>query len=166
MSASAFFLLGSNQGDAPSYLIQARDAITRQIGNIRKASSIYKTSAWGKTDQPDFLNQVIEVLLERNFAGSPSLLLSTLLDIEKQMGRVRIEKWGTRSIDIDILFFGNQIIDDYDLQIPHPQIPFRRFTLIPLSEIAPDFIHPVLLKSTSQLLNECVDPLEVNKMIL
>ena len=162
MTTSAFLLLGSNQGDAKSYLAMAKEAITQNIGGLLKESSIYLTSAWGKTDQPDFLNQVIEIA----FKGNPSSLLTSILDIENKMGRVRIEKWGTRIIDIDILFCGDQMVDEPLLQVPHPQIPYRRFTLIPLVEIAPDFIHPVLQKSNRQLLNECTDLLEVKKLVI
>ncbi len=162
MNASAFLLLGSNQGDAKSYLAMAKQAIVQNVGGLLKESSIYQTSAWGKTDQPDFLNQVIEIA----FDGDPSSLLAAILDIENKMGRVRLEKWGTRIIDIDILFCGDQIVDEPLLQVPHPQIPYRRFTLIPLTEIAPNFIHPVLQKTNTQLLNECTDPLEVKKLIL
>ncbi|PZR33762.1 MAG: 2-amino-4-hydroxy-6-hydroxymethyldihydropteridine diphosphokinase, partial [Azospira oryzae] len=129
---------------------------------LLKESSLYQTSAWGKTDQPDFLNQVIEI----SYEGDPFLLLKSLLDIESKMGRVRIEKWGTRIIDIDILFYGNTIVNGSDLRVPHPQIPYRRFTLIPLVEIAPDFIHPVLHQSNTQLLHECTDLLEVKKLSL
>jgi len=160
MSTRSFLLLGSNQGDAASYLAEARKAIAALAGAIIHTSSIYQTSAWGKTDQPDFLNQVIEIVAE----GSASYLLTTILSIENQMGRVRNEKWGTRIIDIDILFFGNHCVEEPDLQIPHPQIPYRRFTLIPLVEIAPDFIHPVSGKSNRQLLDECTDLLPVKKL--
>jgi 2-amino-4-hydroxy-6-hydroxymethyldihydropteridine diphosphokinase len=162
MSTSVFLLLGSNQGDARLHLTMAKAAVIKNVGRLLKESSLYQTSAWGKTDQPDFLNQVIEI----SYEGDPFLLLKSLLDIESKMGRVRIEKWGTRIIDIDILFYGNTIVNGSDLRVPHPQIPYRRFTLIPLVEIAPDFIHPVLHQSNTQLLHECTDLLEVKKLSL
>ena len=162
MSTSVFLLLGSNQGDARSHLTMAKEAVIKNVGRLLKESSLYQTSAWGKTDQPDFLNQVIEI----SYDGDPFLLLNSLLDIESKMGRVRIEKWGTRIIDIDILFYGNTIVNGSNLRVPHPQIPYRRFTLIPLVEIASDFIHPVLHQSNTQLLHECTDLLEVKKLSL
>src|SRR6478609_4150733 len=135
-----FLLLGSNLGNAELHLKDATEAIRIQAGLIIQASSIYSTKAWGKTDQPDFLNQVIEISCDQ----TPHELLGLLLKIEIDLGRVRKEKWGARLIDIDILFFDNEHILESDLKIPHPEIANRRFTLVPLAEIAPDLIHPVL----------------------
>lgn len=161
MATRSFLLLGSNQGNASQHLTEAREAI-RKMATIRQVSSIYTTSAWGKTDQPDFLNQVIEIY----YNGTATLLLGTILGIEKDMGRIRTVKWGERIIDIDILFYGNQIVEEPDLQIPHPQIPNRRFTLVPMAEIAADYIHPVLQQSIGQLLANCTDLLTVKKLPL
>jgi 2-amino-4-hydroxy-6-hydroxymethyldihydropteridine diphosphokinase len=153
-------LLGSNLGDALAHLTDAKNLIESTIGLIYRSSSVYGTKAWGKQDQSDFLNQVIEI----STTHSAIETLRSILKIETQLGRVRQEKWGSRLIDIDILFFNSEIIHYPDLEIPHPQIIHRRFTLIPLSEIVPEFIHPVLKKTLYQLLTECTDTLEVIKL--
>jgi 2-amino-4-hydroxy-6-hydroxymethyldihydropteridine diphosphokinase len=157
-----FLLLGSNQDDPIQKLSQARTRVAQEVGKIIKQSAVYKTAAWGKTDQPDFLNQVIQV----SSTLDPQPLLEKILGIEKELGRVRLEKWGSRSIDIDILFIGDQLIDAPDLKVPHPGIPSRKFTLVPLAEIAPDFRHPLLDKKISTLLSECTDPLTVEAISL
>jgi 2-amino-4-hydroxy-6-hydroxymethyldihydropteridine diphosphokinase len=158
----AYLLLGGNMGDRVATLTTARSAIRSRLGSIEKASAYYETAAWGNTDQPDFLNQVL--LLKT--AVSPFVLMQTLLDIEIQMGRVRAGKYDPRTIDIDILFFNDLVIDQPDLQIPHPRLQQRRFVLTPLREIAPDLVHPVVKQSISQLLLDCTDPLDVKKFYL
>ncbi|CAN5223171.1 2-amino-4-hydroxy-6-hydroxymethyldihydropteridinediphosphokinase [soil metagenome] len=152
-----FLLLGSNEGNRKGYLEKARFEIGLQGGLCFITSSIYQTAAWGKEDQAAFLNQVIGIETELRAED----LLKTLLNIEAKIGRTRTEKWGSRIIDIDILFYGNKIIKTGDLVVPHPRIQERRFTLVPLSDVAPDLIHPVLQKNVSQLLEECSDELEV-----
>src|SRR5690349_1456128 len=129
MNNSIFILLGSNLGDRKSNLSHARQEISRSIGEIVTASSIYKTAAWGNTEQPAFYNQVIEV----SSMLTPEKMLSGILEIEKKAGRVRETKWGPRTIDIDILFYGDIVLSTETLTIPHPRIPDRRFTLLPLS---------------------------------
>jgi 2-amino-4-hydroxy-6-hydroxymethyldihydropteridine diphosphokinase len=156
---TVYLLLGSNLGDRQGHL---RMCLTRlgALGKITAVSSIYQTKAWGKTDQPDFLNQVIEILVEEK----PNEFLSMILATEIDMGRVRQEQWGSRIIDIDILLFGDRIVDNDRLKIPHPQLPNRRFALTPLSEIAPHFHHPTLNKTISELLASCRDALPVEKL--
>ncbi|UII29931.1 2-amino-4-hydroxy-6-hydroxymethyldihydropteridine diphosphokinase [Fulvivirga ulvae] len=158
MIEGIFLLLGSNLGDKKKLLNSACSIINSELGPIMGRSSLYETAAWGKTDQPAFLNQVIEV----NSALSAAEVLKCINNIESRLGRVRTEKWGARIIDIDILYYGHEIIETENLTIPHPGIPDRRFTLAPLVEIAPDFIHPVLRKTNTELLARCSDKLEVN----
>jgi len=145
--------LGTNIGDRFQNLQTARELINQQMGIIVSESSIYETAAWGITDQAAFLNQAIAIKTRR----SPENLLKILLQIERQMGRIREIKWGPRIIDIDILYYGNKIIDTADLKIPHPFIQERKFVLAPLAEIAPSFIHPKLLENNLELLNNCND---------
>jgi len=157
----SYLLIGGNQGDRLARLALARDLITHAGGQILIASALYETAAWGKRDQPDFLNQALEVGTSRDARA----WLLTLLDIEERMGRRRADKYGPRVIDIDILFFNNSIIREPGLSIPHPEIQHRRFALTPLEEIAPFLIHPVLHKTIRQLLAECTDPLAVKQFV-
>ena len=157
---STYILLGSNLGDSKKYISNAIVAIAKKIGLVQAKSALYQTAAWGKLDQPEFINQVIEVKTKL----SPQLLLKYILEIEKMLGRERLEKWGARTIDIDILFYDYQIIKELDLIIPHPFLHVRRFTLMPLSEIAPRLMHPILLKSISQLLTDLDDDLSVKRV--
>ncbi len=152
MENGVYLLLGSNLGNWEENLLGARNSI-ENIGSIITASSIYQTQAWGNTGQPDFLNQVLQITFEE----SPQKLLMKTLSIENAMGRIRTEKWSPRIIDIDILFFGQTILNEKNLIIPHPGISIRRFTLLPLAEIAPEFIHPLLNKNCTRLLSECAD---------
>lgn len=155
-----YILLGSNLGESKQNLVRANQLIKNTIGSIDRKSSLYKTAAWGKTDQAAFINQVILVRTKLNARE----FLQELLAIETQMGRVRINKWEPRVIDLDILFYGKQILQEEDLVIPHPQLQNRKFTLIPLVEIAPNFVHPVLKKNMEELLAICNDNLTVEKL--
>ena len=155
----SYLLIGGNHGDRLARLTTAKDRITAAGGLIILASSLYETAPWGKTDQPDFLNQALEVLTTQE---APAWLL-TLLGIEEKMGRKRLEKYGPRLIDIDILFFNNSIIRLPQLTVPHPEIQNRRFALAPLEESAPLLIHPVLGRTIRELLAECTDPLTVKR---
>ena len=158
MKEITFLLLGTNIGDRKKNLSTARNFLEPNVGWIRKVSSIYQTEAWGKSDQPAFLNQAVEV----ESALPPLQLLKEILDVERIMGRVRTVKWSERLIDIDIIFYGSAVIDSKELTVPHPQLPVRRFALVPLSEIAPQFIHPLLKVTISELLEQCPDELEVH----
>ena len=157
----AYLLIGGNEGDRFDYLKQAREYIKADCGKILIQSSIYETSAWGNTTQPAFLNQAL--LIET--AMNARLLMRTILEIEKKMGRTRMEKYGPRIIDIDILFFDKDIIEEEGLMIPHPQLQYRRFVLQPMNEIAPGFGHPLLYKTIHTLLAECTDELDVKKLV-
>ncbi len=155
---STYLLIGTNMGQRDANLQLATELLEKQVGKLTKSSSIYETAAWGKENQPGFLNQVLA--FETNL--KPAELLEKILQIEQEMGRQRLEKWGSRIIDIDILYFNEKIINQKNLQIPHPYLQDRRFTMVPLAEIAPDFTHPVLKKTNKQLLEICEDRLEVN----
>lgn len=156
----AYLLLGSNMGDSRQYLATARSLIAEECGDITHTSSLYQTAAWGKTDQPDFLNQALEIRTKLN----AKQLIRQVLKVEKQMGRVREEKYGARIIDIDILLFNNEIHQTPFLTIPHPEMQKRRFVLTPLAEIAAAVVHPGFIKTVADLLRECPDPLEVKKL--
>jgi 2-amino-4-hydroxy-6-hydroxymethyldihydropteridine diphosphokinase len=155
-----FISLGSNLGQREQHLAQARQQISREIGPIVTSSSLYETAAWGKLNQPAFINQVLEI----QTLIQPEDLLNKIMELEQAQGRVRHERWGARTIDIDILFYGDKQINTSALTIPHPQLQSRMFVLAPLGEIAPDFMHPVLQKTISQLLDECPDELEVKRL--
>ena len=155
-----YLLLGGNLGDRRKYIALAIAEIEAKIGNITKRSSLYETASWGKHDQPDFFNQVIEV----KTSLKPQKLLSGILSIEAELGRKRIEKWGSRIIDIDILLYEGQVINEPELIVPHPYLAFRRFCLMPWCEIAPEFIHPLLKKNIQELLIELSDDLFVKRL--
>ncbi len=155
----AYLLTGGNMGDRQKNLGTTFERIEQECGDIASASSIYETAAWGKKDQPPFLNQVIELQTEL----TPRKLLKKILNIEKQIGRVRKEKYGPRIIDIDILLFNDEIYNYTSLKIPHPEMQNRRFVLVPLAEIAPGNIHPVFKKTIKELLSICPDKLEVSR---
>ncbi|MDN5287059.1 MAG: 2-amino-4-hydroxy-6-hydroxymethyldihydropteridine diphosphokinase [Mucilaginibacter sp.] len=155
-----FLLLGSNLGNRRSFLTQAIEHIEADIAPLIKASSVFETQSWGKTDAPDYLNQVL--MLQTLLPAQ--VLLQKILAIENVLGRKREGKWGSRTIDIDILFYGDMIINEPDLQVPHPELHKRRFTLEPLAEIGADFVHPVLHKNILQLKNELKDVLIVKKV--
>lgn len=148
--------LGSNLGNRKINLEEALGYLSRFTG-INSVSSMYITQPVGGIDQPDFMNAVAEV----RTGMLPGCLLSELKRIETEMGRVKAEKWGPRIIDLDILFYGNIIIETENLLIPHPGIEDRRFVLKPLCEILPEFIHPQSQKSIMTLLHALNDDFEV-----
>lgn len=152
-----YLLLGGNLGDRLAYLQQASASINTHVGQVVRQSKVYQTAAWGKTDQPNFLNQVLEVQTELR----PELVLQRVNSIEQELGRKRLEHWGARVIDIDILFYDDLVMQTQRLSIPHPQLHLRRFTLLPLFELAPDLEHPLLQQSIKLLLEQCPDALDV-----
>jgi 2-amino-4-hydroxy-6-hydroxymethyldihydropteridine diphosphokinase len=153
-----FLSLGSNSGNRQDMLSKAREQIGLAAGKLIKVSSIYETAPWGNTRQPLFLNQVLEI---QTTLEAPTLL-DKLQEIERTLGRVRgAQRWQERTIDIDILFYGTLVFTEPGLQIPHRELANRRFVLQPMHEIAPKFVHPQLKLSISELLNACIDSLEV-----
>lgn len=155
----AYLLIGGNVGNRLQNLARAAKIIEENCGKITRFSAVYETAAWGLEDQPAFLNQALE--LETSFSASE--LMSRLLWCEEEMGRKRMEKYGPRIIDMDILLFNDEIHVSLHITVPHPALPARRFALVPLNEIAPAYKHPVLHKTIHQLLEESPDKLDVNK---
>ena len=155
-----YLLLGSNIGNCEKHLETATINIEKNIGKIIKKSSLYKTAAWGNINQQDFVNQVI--LVESTFCAEEIILF--IFKIEAAMGRVRTIKNAAREIDIDILFFNNEIINSKNLTIPHKEIQNRLFVLVPLMEIAPKLKHPLFKKDISTLVLLCKDELNVQKI--
>lgn len=151
-------LLGSNLGNREERLAEAISAISREIGTLDALSGVYETAPWGNQEQGPFLNQVVS----GNCEFSPDQLLVSILMIEKAMGRERTSKWAPRAIDIDILFYGSLVVSKPGLEIPHPMLHERRFTLQPLCDIFPEFRHPVSGKSMQELLAIVPDALEVH----
>jgi 2-amino-4-hydroxy-6-hydroxymethyldihydropteridine diphosphokinase len=152
--------IGANLGDREKNVNEALELIKEHIGTVKKASSLYETEPWGFNSENDFLNMVAEVETKIK----PSGLLGRILMIEAQMGRLRGEKkYSSRLIDIDILLYGEKILEAKSLVIPHPKLHERRFVLVPLSEIVPDLIHPKLGKTIKALLEGCQDKSRVKK---
>jgi 2-amino-4-hydroxy-6-hydroxymethyldihydropteridine diphosphokinase len=152
-----YLLFGSNLGDRLGHLNQAIEKAGSTCGHLSFKSKVYETAAWGKTDQPSFLNQVVKMETPQQ----ANQLLVNLLKIEQEMGRIRREKYSERIIDIDILYFGDEIIQTADLVVPHPRIAERRFVLVPMAEINNQWIDPVKKLSIQSLLETCPDQLEV-----
>lgn len=156
-----YLLLGSNLGDRRQLIDEAIIHIEAAIGAIVAQSSYYETAAWGREDQPGFLNVAIGV----DTILSPMQVLENALRIEQDLGRVRLEKWGSRLIDIDLILFDDLVVDEgLVLQIPHPQMQYRKFVLEPLAEIAPHYKHPLLQKTILELLESLDDNLAVSKI--
>ena len=160
MTNDLYILLGANIGDRLHTFNQARPLLSERVGPILRQSAIYETAPWGVTDQPSYLNQVLQV--STNLA--PEAVLTQTQAIEQQLGRVRLEKWGARLIDIDLLYYGSVTQQTNFLTLPHPLLHQRRFTLIPLAELAPDFVHPVLHETNQQLLDKLIDEGDVQAL--
>jgi len=157
-----FLILGTNLGNKNQNLKNALNHISNKAGSIVSHSHIYTTEPWGYADQPEFFNQVIKI--ETNLSSKD--LLQQLLKIEHGMGRIRTVKNASRIIDIDILFYNDEIIKDETLTVPHKVLHKRRFVLEPLHEIAPDHVHPIFKKTIATLLKECDDNLKATMLPL
>lgn len=156
-----YLLLGGNLGDKKSVFAEARMILEKVVGKITAQSALYETEPWGFDSEDLFWNQVLEITT----VLSPDEVLQQTQNAETGLGRIRkANQYASRTIDIDILFYGELIINQANLIVPHPRIQERKFTLIPLCEIAPDLIHPVFQKNIRQLLDECTDPLKVVKV--
>ena len=136
---------------------RAATLIGERVGTVTERSAVYQTAPWGVEEQPSFLNQALAVETEL----APEEVLRYLLDIEHELGRVRYERWGARDIDIDMLYYGDLVMDTARLTLPHPRLHERRFALVPLADIAPNFVHPVLGVDNATLLTHCPDEGEV-----
>jgi 2-amino-4-hydroxy-6-hydroxymethyldihydropteridine diphosphokinase len=146
----AYISFGSNIGDRKRAIAEAFDMIEKKGIKILNKSNLIETEPYGYTDQPSFMNGALEVETELSCRE----LLVTLLSIEKELGRVREFKWGPRIIDLDIVFFNDEIYDEEDLKVPHPDMQNREFVLKPLNDICPEYIHPVLKKKVSEMLGD------------
>jgi 2-amino-4-hydroxy-6-hydroxymethyldihydropteridine diphosphokinase len=154
---TAYLLLGTNLGNRMENLDKCIILLRENQILVHKRSSIYETAAWGFEDQPAFYNQALEVTTKL----SAQELLTTLKQIEHNMGRINSKRWKERLIDIDILYYDRLVENTENLIIPHPQLANRRFALVPINEISPAFVHPVLDKTNAELLILCPDQLEV-----
>ena len=148
-----FLQLGGNLGDRKQLLIDSILAIENRVGNIVDFSKVYESAPWRVEGQKNYLNQILKV----RTTLLADEVLSNVLDVEKQLGRVRIEKWGERLIDIDIIFYNDSIIETPDLCVPHKHLHERMFVLTPLHNIAPEMVHPKYNKTIEELLNMCTD---------
>jgi 2-amino-4-hydroxy-6-hydroxymethyldihydropteridine diphosphokinase len=158
MPVIAYIGIGSNVGDKKANCQRAIELL-QEADKVLAVSSLYYTEPVGYQEQEDFINAVVALETERSPAG----LLAQCLALEEQLGRKRTLRWGPRTIDLDILLYGEQVVNLPDLVIPHPQMAARKFVLVPLVEIAPDALHPVLKKTASQILQELKDTATVMK---
>lgn len=156
---TVYLLLGSNLQDRKKNITKALELLQTKVGTMVRVSPLYETVPWGTTQGDNFLNGVVEM----HCSHDPQLLLDILHAIEDEMGRKRDPnlRYAPRIIDIDILFYADRVISQPGIVIPHPLLHLRRFVLIPLHDLIPDFVHPILKKTVRQLLMECEDNLSV-----
>ncbi len=152
MQTTVVLVIGSNKGDREKLLFGALEAIKDRF-KLLGLSSIYESEAWGGVAKGKFLNQVALISTEK----SPEEILDIIQGIESDLGRTRKEHWGDRTMDIDILYFGNEVIQTERLRVPHPFLEQRRFVLVPLAELIPEKKHPITGKSTLKMLENCSD---------
>lgn len=157
MQNEVVLCLGGNQGDREKLLFRAVEALNDHFQLIQ-VSKIYESEAWGGVAQGNFLNQI--AIISTQFSAQD--VLEIIQQIEKDLGRKRMDHWGNRTMDIDILYFGNQLISSPSLKIPHPFISERRFVLVPLAEVLPNFKNPISGKTSLEMLEECRDPSKVS----
>ena len=157
MIKELYLLLGSNLGDKLTNLDTAKAAINTEIGKVEQFSSLYETEPWGKIPTETFINQMLKVSTRL----SPQSVMVKIIAIEEAMGRKREKKWENRIIDIDIIFYGTEILNTKTLNIPHPQFEKRNFAILPMLELAPDFIHPNLNQSIEEIYLNSKDEGEV-----
>ncbi|MFK7810120.1 MAG: 2-amino-4-hydroxy-6-hydroxymethyldihydropteridine diphosphokinase [Saprospiraceae bacterium] len=157
---NVYLHLGSNIGDREAMLAEAERQIEERIGSVLKKSAYYETAAWGKTDQPDFINYAL--LVETKLSALETL--EAIHQIEASCGRERLEKWTARVLDIDIIFYDDEIIENTKLTVPHPHMQERNFVLIPMMDIAADVVHPILGLSVEELYDRSEDGLEVIRL--
>jgi 2-amino-4-hydroxy-6-hydroxymethyldihydropteridine diphosphokinase len=156
-----YLLLGSNCGNRAEYIGRAKLLVGEMLGSIEQSSAIYETAPWGNVEQQHFLNQAIML----KSAEEPHHILQVLKSIEREVGRTTSTHWGPREIDIDILLYGNVVLQCAKLNIPHAELRNRRFALTALRDVAADVTHPVLNKTIVELLDECTDDSEVTQLL-
>jgi len=155
--SGVYLIIGGNLGNRMQNIRICQQELRVALGPIVSQSSVYETAAWGNTDSPSYLNQVLFFQTDK----TPETVLDICLQTEQRMGRHRTTKWASREIDIDILFYDQEIIEQKHLKIPHPHAHQRRFVMTPMKELAPHFMHPTFQKTIEELWQECPDPLPV-----
>lgn len=165
MMERCYILFGSNMGDKDALFAQACLLINNRCGRVVQVSAAYESEPWGFEAEEWFLNRVIVVETEK----SPEELLQQLLEIERELGRIRhpeIQGYTSRTADLDLLYFGHRVINTDTLTVPHPRLHLRRFALVPMCEVAPEWVHPIFGRTQQELLQQCPDECVVRGMEL